>query len=347
MLSLFLLFSCTEPDPVLDPVKASLLASQRGEALLADGKAAEAEAAFAEAREHKEHPVLAAWQAQALAERGALEPAVALLGDVLVMAPELAVARYNRAAYLARLGRTEDAAAELSRAIADGAATAREAAADPDFAGLRGHPHFPFLPAALLEASVSVPEGTAFWGSELFIEATVTGAALAPVRFEGGVPEAPPLSLVRVVESVQPGPDPVRTLTWTVRVEGEGSGSLGPWTVHAGERSVEVPARMLEAAAPPGKAPATQGAWQWWVPSDLRGDREPPAVWQQDGALWVLTPAGGHVETEGQQPSLLLEQREGPSTQALIYRFDQEVPADQPVRITVGNELVFSGPPGE
>ena len=85
-----------------------------------------------------------AWHARALAADGQLEPAVELLERVLRVHARFAEARYNRAAYLARLGRLDEAGPELARALADGAARSRQAMVDPDFAPHLDHPAFAF-----------------------------------------------------------------------------------------------------------------------------------------------------------------------------------------------------------
>ena len=75
--------------------------------------------AFAEA--HRARPndiLLEAWRAKAFAEAGQTQEAVSLLDRVIAARPSFLEARYNRAAYRARMGDFEGAAVDLTSLLA-------------------------------------------------------------------------------------------------------------------------------------------------------------------------------------------------------------------------------------
>src|SRR5690606_6659298 len=131
---LLALLACERPDPELVQQKRALNAWRDGKEHLEQGEAAEAAADFEKALEERPgDPLLQAWLAQALAEQGELDRAIAVLDGVLAEHPDFAEARYNRASYLARSGDPEAAAADLRRALDDGARQPRDVLEDPDF----------------------------------------------------------------------------------------------------------------------------------------------------------------------------------------------------------------------
>lgn len=230
----------------------SLRAWEEGAALLEEGDAAGARERFAAASEIRPSPLLDAWHARALAAEGRTEEAAAMLGQVVERVPSFAEARYNRAAYLARLGRPDEAAAELQRAIADGAARSLQVLEDPDFEPYLDHPAFVFLPRAALTVGFEPPPPTAFWGSETALRLRLLGIVRPPIRVETS--GSGPLQLVSLVE------DTVHTsqgrgvdLLWTWKVLGAGRAEVGPTVVHAGRYSATVDAFVVDAQAPPDK----------------------------------------------------------------------------------------------
>ena len=147
-----LLLACGAVDPDLRAKREAVDAFERAKAQLEAGDAVGARRAFAALPEV--HPIVAAWEARAAARSGDIEGAVTTLGTLLEEHPTLGVARYNRAAYLARLGRLDEAGRDLQVAIELGAADVRQAMADADFAPHLEHPALRFLVANALIVAV-------------------------------------------------------------------------------------------------------------------------------------------------------------------------------------------------
>lgn len=239
------------PDPALVPLGRALAAWEEGERRLAAGDVAGAQDKLAEASAVSPSPLLTAWEAKAKADGGDVEGAIALLDRALTAAPDFSEARYNRAAYLARLDRPEEAAAELGRAIQGGASSPLAVLEDPDFARLLGHPAFEFLPREALSVAVVPPSGPVFWGAEVALRVELSGLVrdpvqLSPRQFDG------PLQLLAVTEDVRTSGDgPARALTWTWKAVGAGPIVLGPTGVGAGKYRAQFAAIELAADAPP------------------------------------------------------------------------------------------------
>ncbi|MEZ4321414.1 MAG: tetratricopeptide repeat protein [Myxococcota bacterium] len=288
MIALVLL-ACSGGDPELGGQKRALDAWIVGRDALEAGDPVRAADAFAKAHDAEpDDPLLEAWQARALADQGELEAAVALLHDVLVRAPRFAEARYNRAAYLARLGRLEEAGPELARAIDDGAARSREAMVDPDFVPHLADPAFAFLPDEMLIVALDAPSGTLFWGSEATVRLRIVGAQGAPVTIEAAELSGP-LELVSAVEDVVDSTEgPVRDVSWTFKVRGAGEAVLGPFTVRSGPWSSQVRAVRFPMTAPPGKG-LTDGAppLSLALPTEVGVGLEVPGVRYEAGVLDV------------------------------------------------------------
>lgn len=270
---------CNQPDPVLVAQKEAAALADEGEAKLAAGDAAGARERFAAARATHDAPLLAAWEATAMARAGDLEGATQLAAKALERAPTLAAARYNRAAWLVGLGRPDEAGPELQRALADGAAVPLEVLDDPDFASVLDHGAFSFLPKTALVAATEVVRGAAFLGGEVELRLVVDG--LVPdLRVEAATLRGP-IELVRATEERE-GPHRV-SVTWVHRVVGAGEVVLGPFTVTSGARSAIVEPITLTAEAPPDhRAPAVTP----WLPVPSQHTRDRPA-WVHEGRWFV------------------------------------------------------------
>jgi len=240
-------------------VRRALAHTDRAQALLSDGKVAEATAELERAhQELPDDPVITAWLARSVAVQGDLVRAIDLLARVVAARPDFAVARYNRAAYLARAGRIDEAAPELERAIRDGAAPARDVLDDPDFAPWLEHPALSFLPSAALSVGVERPEGAVFWGSELVVELRVHGAGERPLDVTAARAVGP-VRLVRVSEDFADSTDgPSRSIAYALRVDGAGGFDVEGLSVSAGGREGSARPFVAQLAAPPGRtAPPT------------------------------------------------------------------------------------------
>lgn len=239
-------------DPELAPVGAALARWEEGKAALDRGDVPAARAKLAEASAARPSPLLSAWEAKAAADAGEVQLAVDQLGRLLEEAPDFAEARYNRAAYLARLGRGPEAAAELRQALQDGAALPIDVLEDADFGPWLQDPAFGFLPRQPVEVLVEAPKGPAFWGAEITLGIRLLGLVRDPVllaadRFEG------PLQLLSVYEDSVPNSqskEEGRTYGWTWKVVGAGPVVLGPTRVVAGKYGNQIAPIELVAEAP-------------------------------------------------------------------------------------------------
>lgn len=81
--------------------------------------------------------------AEAKVQAGEGDAAIAVMGEGLAMYPESAVLHYNLGCYLARLGRPDEAVAEVRAAIARDPNAKEWAAGDGDLDPIREHPGFP------------------------------------------------------------------------------------------------------------------------------------------------------------------------------------------------------------
>lgn len=323
------------PDPELARLRRAVTAWEAGERALAAGDPTAAARAFTEARQARpEDPLLAAWEARALAASGQSAEAIALLDRALRARPSEALLRYNLAALLARDGQLDRAGEELRRALEAGARPSREVLGDPDFQPHLGHPAFAFLPAHALDLRLSAPETTVFLGSEFEVEARVLGAEQAALRVEAS--PTGPAALVRAVEDVAPTPEgALRGLRWTLRASGAGAWRSGPIRVRAGSDQAVHDGLSVPLAAPDERAPAGEGMPGLPVPSGVIGAREAPAVWSEAGWLYALGSADATLE---RPPGLLwpapltLETQERGQRTAIVWAW----PAPSgPVRLRV------------
>lgn len=280
------LVGCSTPDPDLEAKRQAVRDFAAARAHFDRGAFDEARTAFAAMPEV--HPIVEAWEAQAAARAGDVEGALGVLDAVAVRHPEHALIRYNRAAYLARLGRLEQAGAELELAIELGAAGVREAMADVDFASHLDHPSFAYLARNALVVAVEAPPESTFLGSEVRLTLRVTGAGDFPLTVTSSAATGP-ITLVEQVETVAPaGEGPDRTLTWAWRVDGPGPIGLDPLTVTAGPLTTEVTGASLVAAAPPDRGDPTPKPVAFPIASTVGAGLEIGAArWVAPGRLQV------------------------------------------------------------
>lgn len=221
-------------DPKLDSIATRLSTWERGKAALDAGDTVAARAAFAEARASApDDTTLVLWEARAAAAAGDLDGALALLDQTVSSHPGASAAWYNRAAYRARQGRLEEAAADLRVALDAGVTSPWAATLDPDFAPHRADPAFAaLLPAAPLSVTATGPDGAVFLGGTVEITLMARGLAtprpsltLAP--FDAGC-----LTLRELVEDGQIDGDTARwVITLRFDTKGPCRASLGPFTL--------------------------------------------------------------------------------------------------------------------
>ena len=164
-------------DPKLIPFRDAATAYDAGRKALDAGDADAAIVRFAEARTlDPQSATLPLWQGRAFAAAGRLDEAVSAADDAIALHPDDGIAHYNRAAWRARQGRLNEAAAGLQMALTLKAATVWQAARDPDFQPHRASPAFAaVLPQQDLLAKLEGPGTTSFLGSELVLTFTFVG----------------------------------------------------------------------------------------------------------------------------------------------------------------------------
>jgi len=347
------------PDPGLVAERKALDAWRSGEEHLQAGRAQQARQAFELALEHQPaDPVILAWRARSEAAAGEPREAVQTLDTVLSKEPGFAEARYNRAAYLARLGDLDRAASDLRRALLDGAGDPREALLDADFQPHLSHPAFSFLPQAPLALEVKGPGGTVFVGSDATLRLSVTGLSLDGLSVQAPDIRAP-VRLSRVEERVEEldGGDERITLTWTLRVLGAGRADLGPFVARSGPREASADALTLVTLAPPDAEPPPSRTVSLIRPSTLAATApsDQAHAWVHQGRLVVRSEPSHRVQVEPDP---------GPVTRAVhvvdreeryvLRLYDLDDPATEAagpdaarptVRIRAAGQVVFEGPP--
>jgi hypothetical protein len=281
--------------------------------------------------------LLVAWQGNALEAAQDLEGALKKLDRALLLSPKLGLAQYNRAAILARLGRTEDAAAQLMSALSTGVATAGEAAADPDFAAVLSDPAFSFLPTRAPTLTIDAPEGPVFWGSQ--VQVVLTAADAVSSALEAHV-VGPAQQVASVLETLADG-----RVRWTfmLQVKGRGTIELGPFSVEGG---TVVEAVVLEADAPEGKPEFQQpdqrrslrhaGSWAEWLP-------ETGALATRDEILVRAGPTDRLQGPVGASRKERHELRADGQSQWVFHRFVGLPAGPQTVEITHGGTVLWQG----
>lgn len=347
---LAILAGCGSREPALTAQKSALDAWRRGQTALTAGDPKGAAAAFDEALGFQpDDPLLLAWKAKALADQGDLDAAIAVMDRVLAANPGLVEARYNRAAWLARLGKPDDAAVDLELALAGGLEKLpRDVLDDPDFAPYLDHPAFAkIIPHAALTVGVDKPEGAVFFGSEFDLRYRVLGAADAVVAFQFDALTGP-FALVEAFEDSSPSTDgPLRDLTFRFRATGAGDVTIGPATVTAGRRSGRVELVTVPAKAPPGRESATEPAPKALLtPREALAGHPIPAAWRDGDALFVAAAAADVVRIAPDANTLPVryEIRDASAPQSVILRWET-VPAGTHVTVSHVASVVLDATP--
>lgn len=343
---LLLLAGCHHADPQLVAVRDAIAAWQQGVDALKAGDPKAAQAHFEAARALRPgDPLLEAWEAKALADRGDLEGAIGLLDDALSHSPNLAEARYNRAAYAARLGRPEEQVAEdLERALADGARSPRDVLQDPDFAPILGHPAFDFLPSHALTVGVEAPESTVFWGTEFSVRFRVAGAGDDPLALTAEQAKGPvtPLS---VVDDANPSTEGTfRDLTYSFRVVGAGEATFGPFHAWAGDRRTTLNPVKVMTAAPKGKTPpSSTPPIDFLTPREILGRADVPSARVVDGDLIVACLPGDKVVLDPKPSAAPIhyEQRDRGRTEFEVWRYPEVAPNTVHVKVARAGQAVY------
>ena len=181
------LLACSSPqkDPQLEALRSALQFWEAGVEYMERGQPHEAQVAFKEAlREDPDDLILKVWWAKSLAAAGHLEAAARVLDAVLIEEPGFVEARYNKAAYLTRMGKVDEAAPELHKALDEGAATSYDVLDDPDFQEWLDDPAFSFLPRTSMVLNLEGPRGSVFLGDEFGLTLRVFGADKAALKVE-------------------------------------------------------------------------------------------------------------------------------------------------------------------
>lgn len=290
----------SSPDPDLGAQRAAVEGFVVAKAALDNGQSAAARKGFANLP--PVHPVIALWEARAAAEAGDLKGALAVLDDVIADLPEYGLARYNRAAYLARSGEIELAASDLEVALAMRATTLHEAMADPDFAPHLEHPALGFLVRNALIVAVEPPPPSTFLGSEVRLTLRVTGAGNQPLTVTS--PQATgPVTLVEHTETLTQGAAGTgRTLVWAWRTDGPGTIVLDPLAVTAGPLTAETTGPRVLVAAPPERGDPTPKPLVFPVASVVGRDLAIGDARWAEGRLRIKVAAGDRLEREPPGP---------------------------------------------
>lgn len=292
---------------------------ERGQDLLRDGDALQAAERFGEAAEIDPlRPVLRSWQAYALAQGGEPAAAIALLEGP--GAPALSPHdRYNLAAWHARLGEDESALALLAAAVSDEPSFREGLRDDPDFARLLEDGALSAgLDRVELRAVMLGEEGAILAGEPYDLELNVQpGNAFLRLSWDEPLPGG--FTLQRAIDerSGGGGPEGLRLVRYRVRTSVGGEGSLGPWSLHAGDEEAAIGAVPWQAVVPPGvelDAPAEPWVLDpvWWTPREALAGLEPGAAEARHGLLVVGHLPGDQLLVESAallEPALELELR--------------------------------------
>ncbi len=319
----------------LAPTADALELYGQGRGLLEAGQPLEAARAFEEAaRLDPGSGTLLSWQAWALAQAGDLQGALDLLEHGLAPSMITPQVRYNRAAWMAGLGRHEQALAELERALKEDPQLRDSARRDSDFQPLvaRGLLQ-PLLGSAPLRATLAGEEGSILLGERYDLQLELSmdpGVALSLVP-PSPLPEG--FALRKVIDDRSCEDDQCsRRLSYGLGAMRAGQGELGPWIVRAGARQAELPAVPWRVVAPPGlPVPEPWGQPEadaaYWTPWDTLGQLHAPDARTVAGRLLVLGEPGDRMELQASagalgaavlEPPLELELRQSDQVQLQV-----------------------------
>lgn len=315
---LILLLACADPE--LDPYREALESWERGRLALEAGRAGDAATDFARAQElDPRSPTLPLWEARARASAGDLAGAERVLDRLVVAHPELGTAWYNRAAYRARQGQLDAAAADLEVALRREAASPFAAAADPDFAPHAHHPALArLIPPAPLLGLAQGPEGAVWVDGQVEVRIVLHG--LARLRPALRFPEVPPrgLQLLRVVEDDQfQGETATRVVTLWYRALAPADVRLGPFVVVADTHRVVLDPVPVRVEGPPRPVPdPAPHPLELPLPAALAPAREDHAAARHPGGVAAMGRPDEPVTADGLPPVVELEWRVGGQTRA-------------------------------
>ncbi|MBN1334946.1 MAG: hypothetical protein JXB39_03195 [Deltaproteobacteria bacterium] len=275
-----------------------------GRAHLERGEPVEAAEDFADAaRLDPTSVALVAWQAHALAEAGDLEGAVRVLSGQAPSGTVTPLMRYNRACYLARLGRSLEALDSLQRAVQEDPDLVAAARIDPDLVLLAGTPGFEAVvghPA--VQARMAGEEGAILAGETYDLVLEVRGPEGMRLDLTWVGPALPGFEVRRIVDEAEED-GRHRTLTFTLFAGVAGEGTLGPWRLGVSGQALDLPAVAWEVVAPPGATPRTPPVLQpmgpgFWCPAEVLEGRATPSVGTWLGRLLVVHAPSDRVEVD-------------------------------------------------
>jgi len=244
---------------------------------------------------------LKVWWAKSLAASGHREAAVRVLSTVLEDKPGFLEARYNKAAYLSRMGKVDEAAPVLRRALDEGAATVYDVLEDPDFVDWLDDPAFSFLPRTSIEVQVEGPKGAVFLGGEFGLTYQVLGAGVDSLNvvFQHA---SGPVELISVDEDRLRTTGPtVVDLSFRYRVIASGTANFGPATISSKGRSGVVESHKIIALGPPKqtKDRSDLKTTEMRSPKEILGRHKIPEVWQDKGRTFVSARPSDKVVYDG------------------------------------------------
>ena len=336
MIIAWLWLACSSVPEDLASQRDALAAYRRAEAALASGAVDDAlrHIDTAIARRPRD-PLLVAWRAEVVARQDPLQAADDLEA-LLAAHPRFGIARYNRAAYLARAGKLFDAGPELQRALAEGAASVEQVRSDEDFAPHLQHPALNFLPLPQLDVSLGRLPERAFRDAE--VPVVVRALTDQPVTIEGAVEG--PGEVVAVVEDRR-GAEQV--LTWTLRAVAPGSARVGPLTVRSGGMEQALAEARFEVVGPLDAPQGVDVTTALPLPSDPAFACPMGVAVRGDEAIYVRTDAVSRVTVAPPQPPRWrLELREEGQTKWVTWVYPSTVDT---VEVRGASGEVFSGAP--
>lgn len=322
MMLIFFALACEDPE--LAPLANAAEAYDDGLAAFEKGDFTASEQAFVRARkDDPASPVLALWQARAVAAAGRLPEAEALASEVIHGHPKAGLAWYNRAAYRTRQGHHAAAAEDLRRALSLGAASALQAAADPDFRAVLGNPAYnEVLPASPVIVASKGPAGSVFVGSDVELELSVAAAPGLHFSVLRKGPDAGCLLLRSIVEERRVGIDAeVRVLRLRLKAVAPCETVFGPLEVSVTAPTeavveaggvpirIEAPASFVAKANPPLSS-------RIFVPFEFAPTADAWSVGRDGDIVYALGRPDIKPLAAGVGPDVDLEIREDTSTRA-------------------------------
>ncbi|MDG1479666.1 MAG: tetratricopeptide repeat protein [Myxococcota bacterium] len=325
------LLAC-QGDPQMARLSEALTEYDRAQVAVERGDWPGAAAAFeAAAQKHPEAAALHAWHAEALSQAGDLSAARAVLDAVVPAFPGNLDLRYNRAAYAARAGALEAAAADLRYLYARDLLDPLVAGEDPDFAELTRDPQYADLaPAPQVRLQVRGEAGSILLGEPYTAELVIETKRDAPISVEniGAFPML--LQHTRTIEDLTIEESGwsrrIVSVEWSARASGEER--IGPWLLSAHGSSAIAEPLPVTVVTLPGRAEAEPSASPPGVllPSQLRGARALPLAERlEDGRIAVMHEPDDSPTTEATSAGSM-EYRIGGQTRWSISLFSASGP---------------------